>query len=387
MPRILLPPTPQPSTDIAAKSAPPLSRLELSFALPPPALEAIVPSDLKVVSSCYFDSSASISPSFPSSSPSSSSGGYQPLSPTSPGIAERDNTPADAPKKRRRSSALEKAKSQPPAQKRNTEEITLPPPPSRTRKIIQMRPRQSSSSSASSAGGPSQSTALEPKRSRKAAAEADKPGDYEKPTTAVGRKIARKTAHSLIERRRRFKMNEEFGVLKGMIPACRGVEMHKLAILQSSIEYLRYLERCVEDLKTSNAASSSNYNEAHALMLPPPPRNHEERDSEDDSEEGEGVEEEKQAEKVESIAPCSLTPSMLVSPCLYPPHGPASHQVSQPPIVYPQGHQHDPVDTEATHALLLLADGRMGSNDEPRGSPSSSSSISRGMSVKDLLSP
>jgi hypothetical protein len=27
-------------------------------------------------------------------------------------------------------------------------------------------------------------------------------------------------------------MNEEFGVLKDMIPACRNQEMHKLAILQ-----------------------------------------------------------------------------------------------------------------------------------------------------------
>lgn len=128
-------------------------------------------------------------------------------------------------------------------------------------------------------------------------------------------------------------------------------------------------------------------------MLPPPPRNHEERDSEDDSEEEEEVEEEvKQNETVQSIAPCSLTPSMLVSPCLYPPRGPASRQVSQSPMVHPQRHQHDSVDTEATHALLLLADGRMGSNDEPRGSPdrassSSSSGSSRGMSVKDLLSP
>jgi hypothetical protein len=51
-------------------------------------------------------------------------------------------------------------------------------------------------------------------------------------TSAAGRKIARKTAHSLIERRRRSKMNEEFGVLKDMIPACQGQEMHKLAILQ-----------------------------------------------------------------------------------------------------------------------------------------------------------
>jgi hypothetical protein len=54
-------------------------------------------------------------------------------------------------------------------------------------------------------------------------------------TSVAGRKIARKTAHSLIERRRRSKMNEEFGVLKNMIPACTG-EMHKLAILQASFE-------------------------------------------------------------------------------------------------------------------------------------------------------
>jgi Helix-loop-helix DNA-binding domain len=52
-------------------------------------------------------------------------------------------------------------------------------------------------------------------------------------TSVAGRKIARKTAHSLIERRRRSKMNEEFGVLKDMIPACTG-DMHKLAILQVS---------------------------------------------------------------------------------------------------------------------------------------------------------
>ena len=52
--------------------------------------------------------------------------------------------------------------------------------------------------------------------------------------SAAGRKTARKTAHSLIERRRRGKMNEEFGVLKDMIPACTGQEMHKLAILQVS---------------------------------------------------------------------------------------------------------------------------------------------------------
>lgn len=69
-------------------------------------------------------------------------------------------------------------------------------------------------------------------KSKRASLKSDRLAEDGKPTTAVGRKIARKTAHSLIERRRRFKMNEEFGVLKGMIPACTGVEMHKLAILQ-----------------------------------------------------------------------------------------------------------------------------------------------------------
>lgn len=53
-------------------------------------------------------------------------------------------------------------------------------------------------------------------------------------TSVAGRKIARKTAHSLIERRRRSKMNEEFGVLKDMVPACTG-EMHKLSILQVNL--------------------------------------------------------------------------------------------------------------------------------------------------------
>jgi hypothetical protein len=60
-------------------------------------------------------------------------------------------------------------------------------------------------------------------------------------TSAAGRKIARKTAHSLIERRRRSKMNEEFALLKSMIPACTG-EMHKLAILQVRC-LLTYLSR------------------------------------------------------------------------------------------------------------------------------------------------
>jgi hypothetical protein len=79
--------------------------------------------------------------------------------------------------------------------------------------------------SAANASGKASSTTAQPAGGKK---------NSGKGTTAAGRKIARKTAHSLIERRRRSKMNEEFGVLKDMIPACQGQDMHKLAILSVS---------------------------------------------------------------------------------------------------------------------------------------------------------
>lgn len=109
----------------------------------------------------------------------------------------------------------------------------LPPPPSRQRKYVHMKPKDDPPTPAA----PSTAKPNSPKRKQPSA------------TSAAGRKIARKTAHSIIERRRRSKMNEEFGVLKDMIPACKGVEMHKLAILQAGIEYVRYLQGCVDKLQ------------------------------------------------------------------------------------------------------------------------------------------
>ena len=98
--------------------------------------------------------------------------------------------------------------------------------PTRSRKIIQMQPKESQEPAKATPPATSNSKATSSTSS--AAGKKKQAG----PNTAQGRKIARKTAHSLIERRRRSKMNEEFGVLKDMIPACAGQEMHKLAILQ-----------------------------------------------------------------------------------------------------------------------------------------------------------
>lgn len=192
MPRPSLPPTPGSSVDIKGKDAPQFG--QMSFELPPPALN---PGDSRPSST---------------STKSSSASSYQPTSPKSPPVSP-PNTHGVS---RRRSSA---------AQTHAKDVFTLPPPPTRSRKIIQMKPR----------GQQEEPPDLESEVAKGPAARAVTATSSKKKqpsaTSVAGRKIARKTAHSLIERRRRSKMNEEFGVLKSMIPACTG-EMHKLAILQ-----------------------------------------------------------------------------------------------------------------------------------------------------------
>lgn len=189
MPRPNPPPTPGSSSDLRGRDG---GSAAPAFKLPPTA---------------YQEQDRASSASTPSANGSDSS--YRPVSPSSP---------ADLARKRPAASVITK------------EDFALPPPPTRSRKIIQMKPQENelqkshipSSSTSPQTVGKAQSTSQTGGKRR--------PGNSG--STAAGRKIARKTAHSLIERRRRSKMNEEFGVLKDMIPACKGQEMHKLAILQ-----------------------------------------------------------------------------------------------------------------------------------------------------------
>ncbi|KAL2845690.1 hypothetical protein BJY01DRAFT_213849 [Aspergillus pseudoustus] len=213
MSRSRFPPTPSMSGELIIKDQPMVDGSDC-FALPP---AAISPSKMNA---------ASRRPS------KTENPDFFPASPTSPQLEPSRNA-------------------NPPTQaslKRPLEDLDLPPPPTRTRKIIQMKPKtQSSPKPAATSAKPSA------KGNTKAAANGTAQGGAKKKqpsaTSAAGRKIARKTAHSLIERRRRSKMNEEFATLKNMIPACRGQEMHKLAILQASIDYVNYLEKCIQDLK------------------------------------------------------------------------------------------------------------------------------------------
>lgn len=191
MPRPNPPPTPGSSSDIRGKEG---HQGAPAFNLPPTAFQE--------------PDRASSGSATPSANGSDSS--YRPVSPSSPADASRKRAATQA------GPVITK------------DDFSLPPPPTRTRKIIQMKPRESEQQE--SAPPASQ----QPAGKAQPAQTGSKRKQNNAGTTAAGRKIARKTAHSLIERRRRSKMNEEFGVLKDMIPACKGQEMHKLAILQVS---------------------------------------------------------------------------------------------------------------------------------------------------------
>ena len=174
MPRLTFPLTPAPSTDIVGKEAdsPVLSREKTLFTLPPPAIAPLPAGDVQAEQ-------------------------------------QRDQN----------------------AQTAST--YSLPPPPTRNRKIIQMKPKMQQS--AEEAPSVAEST---PAKTRTAGVRTPSNGrktmakKQPSSTSQAGKRIARKTAHSVIERRRRSKMNEEFGVLKSLIPACKDQDMHKLAILQ-----------------------------------------------------------------------------------------------------------------------------------------------------------
>ncbi|KAF4549494.1 Hypothetical protein D9617_21g097150 [Elsinoe fawcettii] len=210
MPVTNLPPTPAASLDITGKTS---SSHTPSISLGPAA-----------VADGVSDRSVSATPSVNGSESS-----YHPASPVSPNMSKRKQP-------------------QPPPKTKTADGFNLPPPPSRSRKIIQMKPRHESTNDQQEPAPAAAEPATTTKGGRKRANNG---------TTAAGRKIARKTAHSLIERRRRSKMNEEFGVLKDMIPACQGQEMHKLAILQASIDYLRYLETCITELKSNQTSTAA----------------------------------------------------------------------------------------------------------------------------------
>ncbi|KIW31929.1 uncharacterized protein PV07_03516 [Cladophialophora immunda] len=314
MPRPKPPPTPTGSSDLKALEnlkAFQASDMESIFTLPPPAIRSS-----EVQSQNHLSGRSSHARDATNTTA---------LTQSTPPISPQDKPLTASPRHKRTSSGVVKPTVESVAADRvATNSYALPPPPSRARKIIQMKPKSQATnnsspasdasyvpptsaatsttsapsnkaSAASSGGAATNATATNSKRKQPSA------------TSAAGRKIARKTAHSIIERRRRSKMNEEFGVLKDMIPACEGVEMHKLAILQAGIEYVRYLEGCVAQLKGENAKLGGKVRSSTSsrMQLDDPAGDDEDLDDEEDEQD----EDEDQDETVDDVPAPTAPPA------------------------------------------------------------------------------
>ncbi|KAJ5158381.1 uncharacterized protein N7500_008032 [Penicillium coprophilum] len=312
---------------------------------------------------------------------------YVPPSPTSPELSDRTSRTGRA------------------SIKRPLEDFDLPPPPTRTRKIIQMKPKSPSKSLKRKENDKSAQDTEDSMPNPTSTSKRKQPSA----TSAAGRKIARKTAHSLIERRRRSKMNEEFGTLKDMIPACTGQEMHKLAILQASIDYVNYLEKCIRDMKAGGATHNTI-----APAAPPSPTSPEfiaetgiepmRRDSSATySSYATSASPELQAAPEFSDTSPSFSPRTQVSSAQIPQD---ASSILPSPALGPiwasseKMHEFQGVDHEASAALLMLTQDRRGTADSISENFSGGTALSvsveetpavpqtqrrKGMSVRDLL--
>ncbi|KAF9931720.1 hypothetical protein BGZ65_004758 [Modicella reniformis] len=126
----------------------------------------------------------------------------------------------------------------------------VPPPPSMT------SARQSAAQSKATSGGSS--------TKRRTSTNA-------KAVDQETREMMRKVSHSAIERRRRERINDKILQLKHLVPACVDEDhLHKLSILQSTIEYVQYLKSVVPESVANTKfprASNSNPNNKTTDML------------------------------------------------------------------------------------------------------------------------
>ncbi|KAG0211349.1 hypothetical protein BGX28_008006 [Mortierella sp. GBA30] len=85
------------------------------------------------------------------------------------------------------------------------------------------------------------------------------------------REKLRKVSHSAIERRRRERINDKILQLKHLVPACVDEDhLHKLSILQSTIEYIQYLKSVIPESvanATLKKATNDNPNNKTTDML------------------------------------------------------------------------------------------------------------------------
>ncbi|RUS14824.1 hypothetical protein BC938DRAFT_477195 [Jimgerdemannia flammicorona] len=92
-----------------------------------------------------------------------------------------------------------------------------------------------------------------------------------KTSTADQRELLRKVSHSAIERRRRERINDKILQLKQLVPSCADQDqLHKLSILQSAIEYIRYLQGITEGKQSQGGVKKEPSSSFTSATTPTP---------------------------------------------------------------------------------------------------------------------
>jgi hypothetical protein len=128
-----------------------------------------------------------------------------------------------------------------------------------------------------------------------------------------------------------------------MIPACAGQDMHKLAILQASIEYMRYLQQCVDDLKEAHRSAKEGPPETTSPRDDRPTPAFERTVGEENDEGGEDEEDEDEDEEMsDAVSPKHIAQAepkqsynfANASPAIYPSDR-SVHSTTTSPNIYP----------------------------------------------------
>lgn len=80
------------------------------------------------------------------------------------------------------------------------------------------------------------------------------------------RQELRKQNHSVIEKRRREKINQCLKELQNLVPSCRNQTLQKLTILERTVEYLYMLQKADSDSHQSEDGLSQSEQDMRSLM-------------------------------------------------------------------------------------------------------------------------
>ncbi|KAF9371208.1 hypothetical protein CPB97_002162 [Podila verticillata] len=145
--------------------------------------------------------------------------------------------------------------------------------PGSPQRYLMLPPQVAPTSSSSTPSAPQGSSTRTSKKSSSSSSSSSKrrSSSSAKAVDQETRDMMRKVSHSAIERRRRERINDKILQLKHLVPSCVDEDhLHKLSILQSTIEYIQHLKTFLPDEVVNSQlkkATNNNPNNKTTDML------------------------------------------------------------------------------------------------------------------------